>query len=101
MNFSQHKVLLASVPVITYVIYLIYLFIRDVPTGIINSLFATFALPATIVGQVIVYYVLSLFEPSAIPTYILLLGAIASIAFTVYKMVTFKKIKTNTLPKRK
>lgn len=95
---NEHKVLLSSVPVLAYVIYIIYSFIRHVPTGIANLFFGLFGIPLTIVGQVILFFLLKLAgEKSFIPVIVLTLVAISSIISTLYKMVLFKKVKVNTV----
>ena len=94
----QNKVALSSVPVITYMLFIIYSFIRHVPTGFVNLLFSAFGLPLVVIGQVIVFFLLKAFfsKESHVPVYVLGFGAVLAIISMIYKMATFKKVKVTT-----
>ena len=96
---NQHKVLLSAVPVLAYVTYIIYSFIRHLPTGLANLFFGIFGVPLTIIGQIVLFFLLKLAgEKSLIPAGILALVAAFAVLSTIYKMIFFKKVKvlTNT-----
>ena len=70
-TLNQHKILLASVPVITYIVFIIYSFIRHIPTGFASLFFGLFGIPSTIFGQIVLFYVLKLAgEKSLVPAVI-------------------------------
>jgi len=95
----ENKVALASVPVISYILFIIYSFIRHVPTGFANLLLSVFGLPLTIIGQVITFFLLrAVFsKESHVPVYVLGFGAVLAIVSMIYKMATFKQIKITTV----
>lgn len=96
-SLNNHKVLLASVPIIAYFLFIIYSFVRHFPTGFANLFLSLFGIPATIIGQVVLYFILKLAgEKSFIPVIVLTLVAGFSIITTIQKMIFFKKIKVIT-----
>ena len=96
-TLNQHKTLLASVPIITYIVYIIYSFIRHLPTGFANLFFALFGFPLTILGQVVLFFVLKLAgKESYVPVIVLTLVAGYSIITTIQKMLVFKKVLVTT-----
>ena len=98
---KNNKVGLASIPVINYVIFIIYSMVKSVPRGIINLGMSTILLPLTIIGMVLLFLFLKLFgNESSVPVFALTLFAIISIIHTVYKMITFKPIKVPDFKKK-
>jgi hypothetical protein len=98
---NQNKIALATVPVITYMLFIIYSFIIHFPTGVANLLLSVVGLPLTIIGQVIVFFLLKAFfsKESNIPVYVLGLNAVLAIVSLIYKMATFKKVKVTKMIK--
>jgi hypothetical protein len=93
-NLNNHKGLLASVPVLTTILYIVYAFIRDVPTGMLSLLFGvTISIPLGIIGALISYYALNgIFgTESLVPVKILTVIAVLSVIHTISQMVRFKK----------
>ena len=96
-TLNQHKILLATVPVISYILFIMYSFFRHIPTGFANLFFGLLGIPSTIIGQVVLFFVLKLAgEKSLIPAGVLTLVAVFSIISTLYKMLYFNKVKVTT-----
>jgi len=98
---KNNKVGLASVPVINYVIFIIYSMIKSIPRGLIDLGMSTLFLPLTIIGMVLLFLFLKLFgNESSVPVYALTMFALISIIHTVYKMIMFKPIKVPDFKKK-
>jgi hypothetical protein len=98
---KNNKVGLASVPVINYVIFIIYSMVKSIPRGIIDLGMSTLFLPLTIIGMILLFLFLKLFgNQSSVPVYALTMFALISIIHTVYKMIMFKPIKIADFKKK-
>jgi len=91
---NRYKVHLAFAPVIYYLVFIIYSFIRDFSTGLSSLVLSFFGLPLTIFVQVVLYYILKLFSSNSyVPVVVLSLVALISLLTTLYKMIFFQKVK--------
>ena len=92
---KQHTFELALAPVLLYIIYIGYSFIRDFQTGIANLLIAIFGLPLTIINQLFLFYILRLFfnKDSSVHAIVLSLVAISSLLTVIHRMMNFVKIQ--------
>ncbi len=98
---KNNKVGLASIPVINYVLYILYSMIRSLPRGVLDLGLASILLPLTIIGMILLFLFLRLFgSESNVPVYTLTFFAVLSIIHTVFKMVTFKPIKVPDFKKK-
>jgi len=96
-SLNQHKILLATVPVISYIVFIMYSLFRHIPTGFATLFLGLFGIPSTIIGQVVLFFVLKLAgEKSLVPVGVLTLVAAFSIISTLYKMLYFNKVKVTT-----
>ncbi len=90
---KENKVLLASVPVINYVIYLIYSFYRNTKTGFFDLAIAAFGLPLTLIGMVLLFLILRILgKESPFAIYTLTFFALISILHTLYRIIFYKPI---------
>jgi len=96
-TLNQHKILLTAVPVISYIIFIMYSFLRHIPTGFATLFLGLFGIPSMIIGQVVLYFILKLAgEKSLVPAGVLAIVAAFSIISTLIKMLFFNKVKVNT-----
>lgn len=87
---NQHKILLTSVPIINYIIYIFITYLRDPIGGIAEFIFSLIALPIVIIRQALLYFALQLFnEESDIPINILIFGATYSILYYLLKIILY------------
>jgi hypothetical protein len=95
---NENKITLAFVPIITYVLYLIYCFIRDFASGLSALFISLLGMPITVIGQLALYWILKLSTnpDSKVPGYVLGFVAASSILVTIWRMIVFTKVKVTT-----
>ena len=87
---NNNKFSISCIPIINYIIYIIYTLAISIPNGIIDLESAKIILPCIIIGMLMIYLFLKIFGDSILAIIILLLIAFISIIYTVYSMVTYK-----------
>ena len=90
-NFlNNNKIGLSCIPVINYVIFIIYSLALSIPHGIIDLEIITMYLPSIMICMFMLYLILKIYDNSIIPVILLTIITFISIVYTVYSMVTFK-----------
>jgi hypothetical protein len=90
-NFlNNNKIGLSCIPVINYIIFIIYSLALSIPHGIIDLEMITMYLPSIMICMFILFLVLKIYDNSILPLILLTIIAFISIIYTVYSMVTFK-----------
>jgi hypothetical protein len=94
-DLKEHTFNLAATPVILYLVFIVFSFIKDFQTGLGNLLIAVFGLPLTIINQLLLFYILKLFfsKESSVPVIVLSLVALSSLLTALHRMIYFVKIK--------
>lgn len=88
---KENKFILASIPVIFHIIYLIFSFLIDKFKGFKHLMISFFTLPPLIIGQLLLFCILKLFSnESNIPVYILSFTAITYILFYLKRIILFQ-----------
>lgn len=87
---NNNKFGIACIPIINYIIYIIYTLGISIPSGIIDLETIKIVLPCVIIGMLILYLFLKTLGDTILPIIILLSIAFISIIHTVYAMVTYK-----------
>ena len=92
---KEYTFQLASAPVIFYLVFIVFSFIKDFQTGLANILIAIFGLPLTIINQLLLFYILRLFfsKESSVHVIVLSLVAVSSLLTVIHRMINFVKIK--------
>ena len=90
-TLKEHKALIAYIPIIFHILYLVFSYFIDKIRGLRELFISFFTLPPILIGQVILYFILKLFnDDSNIPIYILLLVTISYIFYYVKRMILLK-----------
>ncbi len=88
---KDYKFFMACIPIIFHIIYLTFSYSIDKLRGLHDFIISFFTLPPIIIGQVLLYFVLKLFnEQSNIPTYVLMTVAITYIFYYLKRIILFK-----------
>lgn len=78
------------IPIINYIFYIFITYLRDPVGGIAELIFSLIGLPIVIIRQVLLYFVLQLFnEESELPINILIFGATYSILYYLLKIIFY------------